>query len=80
MSKTPHKVDGAELQIKKHIPPKRYPSKTLVKGLSSSISKDSIINYLEARTKVDVEDVEYGSEDSSKAIVTFTDPIGRFFL
>ncbi|CAC5424295.1 Protein mono-ADP-ribosyltransferase PARP15 [Mytilus coruscus] len=68
-------VDGTKLQIKKHIPPKRYPNKALVKGFNSKTTKDGIINFLEARTKLDVEGVDFGDEDSGMAIVTFCEPI-----
>ncbi|XP_071137975.1 protein mono-ADP-ribosyltransferase PARP14-like [Mytilus edulis] len=68
-------VDGTKLQVKKHIPPKRYPNKALVKGFNPNTTKDGIINFLEARTKLDVEEVDFGDEDSGKAIVTFCEPI-----
>ncbi|XP_052088528.1 protein mono-ADP-ribosyltransferase PARP14-like isoform X4 [Mytilus californianus] len=68
-------VDGTKLQVKKHIPPKRYPNKALVKGFNPKTTKDGIINFLEARTKLDVEEVDFGDEDSGKAIVTFCEPI-----
>ncbi|XP_076078270.1 protein mono-ADP-ribosyltransferase PARP14-like isoform X1 [Mytilus galloprovincialis] len=70
-----HTVDGSKLQVKKHIPPKRYPNKALVKGFSPRTTEDGIINFLEARTKFDVEGVDFGNEDSGKAIVTFCEPI-----
>ncbi|XP_052088539.1 protein mono-ADP-ribosyltransferase PARP14-like isoform X3 [Mytilus californianus] len=70
-----HIVDGAKLQVKRHVPLKRYPNKALVKGFSPNTTKDGIINFLEARTKFDVEEVDYGDEDSGKAIVTFCEPI-----
>ena len=71
-----HTVDGAKLQVKKHVPPKRYPNKALIKGFSTKTTKDGIINFLEARTKQDVEEVDFGDEDSGKAIVTFAESIG----
>ncbi|CAC5424296.1 unnamed protein product [Mytilus coruscus] len=70
-----HTVDGSKLQVKKHIPPKRYPNKALVKGFNPKTTEDGIINFLEARTKLDVEGVDFGDEDSGKAIVTFCEPI-----
>ncbi|CAC5424291.1 Protein mono-ADP-ribosyltransferase PARP15 [Mytilus coruscus] len=70
-----HIVDGAKLQVKRHVPLKRYPNKALVKGFSPNTTKDGIINFLEARTKFEVEEVDFGDEDSGKAIVTFCDPI-----
>ncbi|CAG2200838.1 unnamed protein product [Mytilus edulis] len=70
-----HTVDGSKLQVKKHIPPKRYPNKALVKGFSPKTTEDGIINFLEARTKFDVEGVDFGDEDSGKAIVTFCEAI-----
>ncbi|XP_071137980.1 protein mono-ADP-ribosyltransferase PARP14-like isoform X2 [Mytilus edulis] len=70
-----HTVDGSKLQVKKHIPPKRYPNKALVKGFSPKTTEDGIINFLEAKTKFDVEGVDFGNEDSGKAIVTFCEPI-----
>ncbi|XP_052088524.1 protein mono-ADP-ribosyltransferase PARP14-like isoform X2 [Mytilus californianus] len=70
-----HTVDGSKLQVKKHIPPKRYQNKALVKGFNTKTTEDGIINFLEARTKFDVEGVDFGDEDSGKAIVTFCEPI-----
>ncbi|CAG2237686.1 unnamed protein product [Mytilus edulis] len=70
-----HIVDGAKLQVKRHVPLKRYPNKALVKGFSPNTTEDGIINFLEARTKFDVEEVDFGDEDSGKAIVTFCEPI-----
>ncbi|XP_076078269.1 protein mono-ADP-ribosyltransferase PARP14-like isoform X2 [Mytilus galloprovincialis] len=70
-----HIVDSAKLQVKRHVPLKRYPNKALVKGFSPNTTKDGIINFLEARTKFDVEEVDFGDEDSGKAIVTFCELI-----
>ena len=72
-----HRIDGADLTVKKHIPPKKYPNKVLLKNLSQKTSAGGLINFLEARTKKDVETVELGGDDSRKAIATFTQPIGR---
>jgi hypothetical protein len=42
--------------------------------------KDGLINFLEAKTKKDVVMVDFGDEDSKKAIVTFDQSIGLFVL
>ncbi|VDI33877.1 Hypothetical predicted protein [Mytilus galloprovincialis] len=70
-----HTVDGNNLQVKKHIPPKRYPNKALVKSFNPKTTEDDIINFLEARTTFLVEDIDFGEEDTGNAIVTFYDPI-----
>jgi hypothetical protein len=75
-----HMVDHAKLQVRKHVPPKRYPDKALIKGLSEKTSEDGLINFLEAKTKKDVVMVDFGDEDSKKAIVTFDQSIGLFVL
>ncbi|CAG2248586.1 unnamed protein product [Mytilus edulis] len=66
-----HRIDGAELHVKKACPSKRYPNKVLISGLGENISADGLINFLEAKTKIDVETVEMGEEGFGKAIVTF---------
>jgi hypothetical protein len=53
-----HIVDGTKLQVRKHVPPKRYPNKALIKGLSEKTSEDGLSNFLEAKTKKDVVMVE----------------------
>ena len=75
-----HIVDGAKLQVRKHVPPKRYPNKALIKGLSEKTSEDGLSNFLEAKTKKDVVMVDFGDEDSKKAIVTFDQSISLFVL
>ncbi|CAC5392514.1 Protein mono-ADP-ribosyltransferase PARP15 [Mytilus coruscus] len=71
-----HIIDGADLRVKKYVPPKRYPNKVLVSGLGENISADDLMIFLEAKTKIDVQTVEMGEKESGKAIVTFEKSIG----
>ncbi|CAG2248583.1 unnamed protein product [Mytilus edulis] len=74
MEKT-HRIDGAELHVKKHVSPKRYRNKVLVSGLNDNTSTDRLMLFFEAKAKTDVETVLLGEEESRKAIVTFAENI-----
>ena len=74
--KKDHKVDGATLLVKTYKPPKTYPNKILVKGISQDTTTDALTNYLEARTKEEVVELEFNDAMSRIAIVTFRDSIG----
>ncbi|CAC5399477.1 unnamed protein product [Mytilus coruscus] len=66
-----HKIDGALLDVRKYVPPDRYPNKVLVKDIKSTVTKEGLINYMEGRTKFDVDDVNFSESDPSTAVVTF---------
>ncbi|XP_052088544.1 uncharacterized protein LOC127725533 [Mytilus californianus] len=70
-----HFTEGARLQVKKHIPPTTYPNTALVIKINSKTTHVELINFLETRTKLDVEEVYFADKDSHKAVVTFSGPI-----
>ncbi|CAG2228086.1 PARP10_14_15 [Mytilus edulis] len=70
-----HTIDKALLEVRKYVPPDRYPNKVLVKDIKSTVTKEGLINYLEGRTKFDVEDVNFSESDPSTAVVTFCEDV-----
>ena len=66
-----HKIEGATLSVQIYTPPKCYPNKVLIKGINPQTSDDNLSNFLEARTKEDVNNIEFSNRESGKAIVTF---------
>ncbi|XP_052077921.1 protein mono-ADP-ribosyltransferase PARP14-like [Mytilus californianus] len=68
-----HKVGGMQLTVKKYIPPPplpKYEDKVFIKGVSSSTTKDSLFNFLEAKSNAEPIDIIYGEEEGT-ALVTF---------
>lgn len=75
-----HKLDGAELTVKRYQPPKpipMYPYKVLIKGLNPETTEDVISNFLEAKSGEDVIDVTYGQEEGT-VLVTFEELKGFY--
>ncbi|XP_063405420.1 protein mono-ADP-ribosyltransferase PARP14-like [Mytilus trossulus] len=70
-----HTIDKALLDVRKYVPPDRYPNKVLVKDIKSTVTKEVLINYMEGRTKLDVDDVNFSESDPSTAVVTFCEDI-----
>ena len=75
--KKKHKVENSILSVRRHIPPKKYPNKVLIKEIPEDVSGELLCNHIEAKTKLDVEKVELSEEDPGKAILTFTTNIGK---
>lgn len=73
-----HTIDNTLLEVRKYVPPDRYPNKVLVKDIKSTVTKEGLINYLEGRTKFDVEDVNFSESDPSTAVVTFCEDVRKY--
>lgn len=72
-------IGGARIQVQRHIPPQTYPNKVLVIQINSKTTHVELRTFLKTRTNLDVEEVYFGGDDSGKAVVTFSDAIGRCF-
>ncbi|XP_052088002.1 uncharacterized protein LOC127725187 [Mytilus californianus] len=68
-----HIIDGEKLQVQRHSPVRFYQNKVLVKGFTSQTTTYDIINFMEARTKLNVRNIEVVEKDTKNAIVTFSD-------
>ena len=76
-----HVFDGSELNVRKHIAPQAeatYPKQVFVAGFSIKTSEEAFINYLEARSRKDVDKIIYGDIEST-AIVIFKEQPGRLY-
>ena len=76
-----HVLDGSKLNVRKHIPPQAeatYPKQVFVSGFSIKTSEESFSNYLEARSRVDIDKIIYGDIEST-AIVIFKKQPGRLY-
>lgn len=66
--------------MKRYIPPPplpKYEDKVFIKGVSSSTTKDSLFNFLEAKSNAEPIDIIYGEEEGT-ALVTFDTKPGEF--
>lgn len=73
-----HKIDGVVVSVSAYVPPKHYPDKILLKGIDERITKETLLFYIEAKTKkevIDVSDLQNG-----KAIVTFKEGVDVQFV
>lgn len=65
--------------MQRHIPTQTYTNKVLVIQINSKTTHVELRTFLKTRTNLDVEEVYFGGDDSGKAVVTFSDAIGRYF-
>ena len=77
-----HVLDCSELNVRKHIPPlaeATYPKQVFVSGFSIKTSEEAFRNYLEARSRIDVDTIIYGDIEST-VIVIFKEQPGRLYI
>lgn len=71
-----------QLTVKRYIPPPplpKYEDKVFIKGISASITKESLFNFLEAKSNAEPIDIVYGEEEGI-ALVTFKTKPGEMIL
>lgn len=71
--KKSHRLDGTDLYVRKHIPlepESTYPKQAFVSGFDMKTSEEALRNYLEARSKTDVNKFIFGDIEGT-AIVEF---------
>ena len=71
-------LDGYLLRLEEKQPELFLPldrKKLYVENINPNTSKDSLWNYLEVRTKLDVSDIQFG--DNGNAFVTFNEEPGN---
>lgn len=75
-----HTLNNSELNVRKHIPlppDATYPRQVFVEGFNKNTPEDALVNFLEGRSKEDVEKVIYG-EIEGTAIVVFQKQPGKY--
>ncbi|XP_053407687.1 uncharacterized protein LOC128559584 [Mercenaria mercenaria] len=73
-----HHVEGKELSASLFFPPALPPSyknKVLIKGLNPTTTKDCLCNFLEAKTGLIPDTMDYHAEQENVVMVTFSDDI-----
>ena len=68
------KLDGYCLELKELQPELILPTdrkKLYVENIEPTTTKDSLSNYMEVMTRMDVSDLQFGTGDSKNALVTF---------
>lgn len=78
-SKT-HSIDGHELDVSLYVPPPYDDKKILVRGIAEQTSKDSLMNFLEAKSTIKPISVSYHAELMDVALVTMEHKPGLFKL
>ena len=71
-------LDGYLLQLNEKQPELFLPldrKKLYVENLNPNTTKDSLWNYMEVRTKLDVSEIQFG--DNGNAFITFNEEPGR---
>ncbi|XP_060608587.1 protein mono-ADP-ribosyltransferase PARP14-like [Ruditapes philippinarum] len=69
-----HEVEGQTIKTRIYKSPPYYDTKVLVKGIALTTSKDSIYNFLEAKTGIKVLQIAYSVEDEDVIVVTMEEP------
>lgn len=69
-----HRVEGYDLAVILHIPPKPkpcYEDRVLIKNIHSTTTKDGLFNFLEAKTGCIPKTLTYHAKDEGVAMVSF---------
>ena len=83
LSKSPHKLDGQILEVKRYIPPPppkavpKYDNKIFLTNVSPTTTKEGLENFLEAKSKVVPTEIIFGEAEGT-ALVTFENPPGIY--
>ena len=48
----------------------------MLQGITNGVTEDNLTNYIEGRTKIDVDRVDYSETNKETAVVTFCQAIG----
>ncbi|XP_056006116.1 protein mono-ADP-ribosyltransferase PARP14-like isoform X2 [Ostrea edulis] len=71
-----HKIEGTVIEVCRYVPPPppkpvpMYPNKVFIKNLSDKTTKDGLENFLEAKTNITPNSIEYGELEGT-ALITF---------
>ncbi|XP_060594497.1 protein mono-ADP-ribosyltransferase PARP14-like [Ruditapes philippinarum] len=69
-----HEVEGQTIKTRIYKSPPYYDTKVLVKGIALTTTKDSIFNFLEAKTGIKVLQIAFSEEDDNVIVVTMEKP------
>lgn len=79
-----HTLDKTDLNVRKHIalqPDATYPKQAFVSGFNMKTSEEALRNYLEARSKTDVNKFIFGDIEGTAIVEFKTQPgINHFTL